>query len=135
MVGVIMSTIKIKGQRMTKQKRAILDILRSTNSHPTANWVYEQVKKEIPDISLGTVYRNLKVLTKTEEIMELNYSSNQCRYDGNPDRHYHFVCKKCEKVLDINVNIYIPVEEIAEQSNCIIEDHRLEYYGICPECK
>ena len=70
--------------RKTKQRELILKTLRSTDTHPTADWIYEQVKKEMPNISLGTVYRNLGILKESGEILELNYGSKYSRYDGNP---------------------------------------------------
>lgn len=121
--------------RMTKQKQLILDILRNTSSHPTADWVYEQARKVLPDISLGTVYRNLNVLREEGQIMELNYGSTFRRFDGNPQNHYHFVCEVCGKVYDVD----IPVKQ---QLNREVEDvlgaqvfyHRLEFYGKCQRC-
>ena len=87
--------------RKTKQRDLILKTLRNTDTHPTADWIYEQVKKEMPNISLGTVYRNLGILKDLGEIIELNYGSKYSRYDGNAENHYHFVCTECEKVTDI----------------------------------
>jgi len=89
--------------RMTKQRKAILKILENTDIHPTADWIYEQVKKEIPNISLGTVYRNLNVLSEMGKIMTLDYGSSYSRFDGNPRNHYHFKCEKCEKVFDVEI--------------------------------
>jgi len=87
--------------RKTKQRDLILKVLRSTDTHPTADWIYEQVKKEMPNISLGTVYRNLGKLAKSGEITELSFGSKYSRFDGNADDHYHFICTSCEKVIDI----------------------------------
>ncbi len=119
---------------MTKQKKLILQILRNTDTHPTADWIYEQAKKEIPDISLGTVYRNLKVLKDMGEILELNYGSTYSRYDGVSTNHYHFVCKQCGKIYDLDVGISISDENIEKLIGGYIEYHRLEFYGICKHC-
>ena len=73
--------------RMTKQRKLILDVLRSTKSHPTADWIYEKVRQEIPNISLGTIYRNLNILRDMGEIMELDYGSKYSRFDGNAENH------------------------------------------------
>lgn len=123
------------GQRMTRQKKLILDILRRTNSHPTADWIYEQARKELPDISLGTVYRNLSVLKNAGEIMELNYGSTFSRYDGNPKNHYHFVCEQCGRVLDVDMPVHYELEgELVQREAHRVRSHRLEFYGVCRDC-
>ena len=75
---------KQKSIRMTEQRKLILNILRSTKSHPTADWIYQEARKEIPNISLGTVYRNLKILVQAGEILEMDFGSGYSRYDSNP---------------------------------------------------
>ncbi|MBZ4653362.1 MAG: ferric uptake regulator, Fur family [Peptococcaceae bacterium] len=125
-----------KAQRMTRQKRVILEVLRGTKSHPTADWIYEQAKKMIPDLSLGTVYRNLNLLKEMGEIMELNYGSTFSRFDGNPHNHYHFQCRQCGRVFDLDLPIQNKLEkETAEVSGHRIDNHRLEFYGVCRECQ
>lgn len=124
------------GKRMTRQKKLILDILRSTKTHPTADWIYAEARKVLPDISLGTVYRNLGVLKEAGEIMELNYGSTYSRFDGNPENHYHFVCLKCGRVTDVDMPVHRELEKEAEESGCgKVSYHRLEFYGVCPECR
>ena len=124
------------GTRMTKQKKVILEVVKNTKSHPTADWVYEQARKVLPDISLGTVYRNLHMLSQLGIISELNYSSSHTRYDGNPEPHYHFVCEKCGKILDVDLPVQSQLEELVEQALGLeIKNHRLEFYGECEECK
>lgn len=125
-----------KAQRMTRQKRVILEVLRGTKSHPTADWIYEQAKKVIPDLSLGTVYRNLNLLKEMGEIMELNYGSTFSRFDGNPHNHYHFQCRQCGRVFDLDLPIRNMLEkEAAEASGHRVDNHRLEFYGLCRDCQ
>lgn len=125
-----------KTSRMTKQRKLILDVLRSTKSHPTADWIYNQVRGEMPNISLGTVYRNLGVLKEKGEILELNYGSSFSRYDCNPENHYHLTCTKCERVFDLKIPIQKQlVKEVMDIDGHKVLDHRLEFYGICKECK
>lgn len=120
---------------MTKQKKTILEILRETNIHPTADWVYEQARKRLPDLSLGTVYRNLNALRDMGEIMELNYGSTYSRFDGNPVNHYHFVCKQCGRVLDVDLPVMVELEQrLAQQTGFEVTHHRLEFYGRCADC-
>ncbi|KKM12296.1 Fur family transcriptional regulator [Clostridiales bacterium PH28_bin88] len=125
-----------KVQRMTRQKKVILGILRGTKNHPTADWVYEQARKELPEISLGTVYRNLNVLRDAGEIMELNYGSTFSRFDGNPLNHYHFVCEGCGQVTDLELPVMDKLEQdVARITGLQVFHHRLEFYGLCPKCK
>lgn len=121
--------------RMTKQRQVILEVLRTTDTHPTADWLYEKVRTTIPRISLGTVYRNLRVLKEMGDIKELNYGSTYSRFDGNPDDHYHFTCLTCGAVQDIPIPILSELnQKAAESTGARINFHRLEFYGCCPEC-
>lgn len=121
-------------RRMTRQRKLILEVLRQTKSHPTADWVYEQVRKECPDISLGTVYRNLNILKEAGEIMELSYGSTFSRYDGNPVNHYHFVCHECGRVSDVDLPLATELETRLRQQGYEVGYHRIEFYGRCSEC-
>ena len=126
----------VKSQRVTKQKTAILEILRSVETHPTAEWVYQEARKRIPGISLGTVYRNLNQLRDNNEILELNYGSCQSRFDGRKENHYHFTCLSCGKVYDVHMPVIKSIETKAKAaSGFMVTGHRLEYYGICSECQ
>jgi len=122
--------------KRTKQKEAILRVLRSTTSHPKADWVYGEVRKEIPNISLGTVYRNLKLLRESGEISEIDFSGTFSRFDGNPDNHYHFRCEKCGRVFDVDEPVNRGLDErIAQKTGFKISYHRLEFRGLCKECQ
>ncbi len=123
-----------KQKRMTRQKKLIYEILCSTTSHPTADWIYEEARKKIPDISLGTVYRNLQVMREEGQILELNYGKNQSRFDGNPKPHYHFVCEKCGRVLDFDPQDQLISDEVLTAAPGLVKSHRLECYGICNDC-
>ncbi|CCU79578.1 Peroxide stress regulator PerR, FUR family [Halanaerobium saccharolyticum subsp. saccharolyticum DSM 6643] len=125
-----------KKTRMTKQRKAILKVLKNTKSHPTADWIYEKVRKEIPNISLGTVYRNLNVLAENGKIKVLDYGSNHSRYDGVPDHHYHFRCEKCGGVFDLDVDLSSDLnKKINNETEFTVHSHRLEFSGICPDCQ
>jgi Fur family ferric uptake transcriptional regulator/Fur family peroxide stress response transcriptional regulator len=125
-----------KSQRLTKQKATILEILRSVESHPTAEWIYQEARKRIPGLSLGTVYRNLNQLKENKEILELNYGSTQSRFDGKHDNHYHFCCSCCGRVFDVHMPVIRSIETKAKAaSDFLITGHRLEFYGLCSECR
>lgn len=121
--------------RMTRQRMAILDVLRSTTSHPTADWVYAQVRGSLPKISLGTVYRNLNLLREAGEIQELTYGSSFSRFDGNPKEHPHFHCTSCHRVFDIESNVEAELAKKAEMvSGFRVDRTRVEFEGVCADC-
>lgn len=123
-------------QRMTEQRRLILEVLRSTTSHPTADWIYERVREKLPSISLGTVYRNLRSLVDMGEILQLSYGSGQDRYDGNPKEHYHFRCSRCGSVSDVELSYQPELDKQVADSGCgRVSGHRLEFVGLCPDCE
>lgn len=121
--------------RRTKQRDAILDVLKRTTSHPTADWVYREVQKQMPQVSLGTVYRNLRVLADHGEIQELCFGSDHSHFDANPDNHYHFVCEGCGVIEDLDLEIQGSLEmEVEELGGYEVRSHRLEFYGLCAAC-
>lgn len=123
--------------RKTRQRDLILKTLRGTDTHPTADWIYEQVKKEMPNISLGTVYRNLGKLAELGEITELNFGSKYSRFDGNAENHYHFVCTECGKIIDVKgCKVDKELEKCVEQNNDVeVAFHTSLFYGLCSNCK
>lgn len=134
MNGVIKSSEKSKN-RWSRQRETILHTLKGTKSHPTADWIYQEVRKSLPRISLGTVYRNLKLLKDKGEILELNYGDGHRRFDGNPEDHYHFNCRSCGKVYDVEEPIRINLgDELAAKLGFTVINHRIEFYGICKDC-
>lgn len=127
--------IRAEKMRMTKQRRLILEELRRHNIHPTADVLYEQVRKKMPRISLGTVYRNLEILTALGEIQTLELSGSQKRYDGNPSKHYHIRCLHCGRVDDAPIAPLNRLEdELYDATVYTIMGHRLEFVGLCPKC-
>jgi Fur family ferric uptake transcriptional regulator len=121
--------------RMTQQRRIILEELRRYNNHPTADQLYERVRKHLPRISLGTVYRNLEILTAIGEIQTLELSGSQKRFDGTPSKHYHIRCMHCGRVDDAPIAPLSRLEdELYESTVYTIMGHRLEFMGLCPEC-
>ena len=121
--------------RKTKQREAILKLLKTTDTHPTAHWIYEQVRQELPHISLGTVYRDLKLLKQSGEIEELEFSGNQNRFDGNTGKHSHFCCLRCNSILDIQEPVDSGLDkQVAEKNGFDVHYHRLEFFGLCRNC-
>ena len=122
--------------RKSKQRDAILRVLRSTNTHPTVQWIYDQVRHEIPNISMGTVYRNLKLLKKEEQIIELNLADALSRFDANAQNHYHFRCEQCGHVSDVDEPVNESLDKrITEKTGFKVSHHILEFRGICADCQ
>ena len=123
-------------RRDTKQREAILNLLRSADSHPTADWIYDEVRKIIPNISKGTVYRNLKILRETGGISELNLSGTVSRFEGRQENHYHFRCEKCGQVFDLDEPVNNELDEkVAKRTGFRISHHQLEFRGLCKDCQ
>jgi len=123
------------GLRMTRQRRAILEALAGTDAHPTADQVYAMVRRRLPRISLGTVYRNLDLLSQAGLVRDLRLGGGPRRFDGITDPHYHVRCVRCGQVADVPVKTAPALERAAARSSGFaILGHRLEFTGICPRC-
>ena len=121
--------------RKSRQREAILGYLRSTTSHPTAYSVYEVVRKDIPNISLGTVYRNLKLLSAEGKILELALAGSLSRFDGNARNHYHFRCAGCGYVFDVAEPVDVSLDSrVAQETGFNVSYHILEFRGLCRDC-
>ena len=127
-------------QRMTDQRRVILEeVLRSRN-HPTADEIYEKVRVRLPKVSMGTVYRNLDILAASGFINRLSSNRSQMRFDGNTSEHYHLTCLRCGKIEDV------PIKPSSEDSFETLQKalgnltkhgifgHNLEFFGLCSTC-
>lgn len=135
-IVILIIRIFVIVRRKSKQREAIIKVLRGTTSHPSAEWIYEQVKKEIPDIGLATVYRNLRALEKAGEVLELHPFNNTARFDGNINTHYHFCCERCGKILDLDEPVDPTIEtRIARKTGFKVTRHHLELAGLCLDCQ
>ena len=120
------------------QKRdAILSCLRGTDTHPTAEWIYEQLKQSDADISLATVYRNLALFKRQGLIQSVATVSGTERFDGNPLPHVHYICTGCDAVMDLK-GISVPPELSSAAGQCAggsIEGCQLTFSGLCSRCQ
>lgn len=120
------------GQRYSKQREIILEYVRSTKEHPTAEMVYDALHDEHPHLSLATVYRNLKLLASDGTITCIPLSVE--RYDGTTDEHAHFWCNECRQLLDIEADFTTPVKRVARQCPHDIERYEVLFFGTCANC-
>lgn len=124
------------GIKFSRQREAIIDYLRHTTEHPTADMVYTHVQERYPKVSLGTVYRNLSLLAEEGEILRLTQIDGSDRFDGNPMPHYHFFCNHCKQVLDLKTTSLEHINTLANVDfDGIVEGHQILFYGHCPSCK
>ncbi len=122
--------------RNSKQRTRILELLRSTGSHPTATWLYDKLKKEFPNLSLGTVYRNLNILVEQGLINKIDFGSTFDRYDAKIGKHYHFICEKCDLITDISMPIVDELDkQVISKTGFKVKRHRIEFYGLCKNCR
>jgi len=125
----------IKKSKNSRQRELILQILRSTKSHPAANWIYEEARKQIPNISLGTVYRNLNMLKEEGRIREISFGKGTDLYDGDLRSHDHACCVICGRVEDVpHLSQRVDVTEVERALGYRVHAHRLEFFGVCPQC-
>ncbi len=122
-------------RKQSKQRVAILQYLQSTREHPTADVVYSNLRQELPNISLGTVYRNLSVLADSGDILRINLGDGTDRFDYRTQPHYHFICEECGAVMDLELEDIPSVTHIArDQFDGHIAGHTTYFHGICPNC-
>lgn len=121
--------------KYSRQREAIKNFLLGRCDHPTAETVYTSIREEFPNISLGTVYRNLSLLAEIGEIQKLSTGIGPDRFDGNTESHYHFICSHCGSVLDLDVGGLDHINILAGQNfDGEIVGHQAYFYGKCPDC-
>jgi Fur family peroxide stress response transcriptional regulator len=122
--------------KYSRQREAIRNYLCGTNEHPTAETVYSSIREIYPNISLGTVYRNLNLLVDTGEINRICCGDGLDRFDYNTSQHYHFICSSCGCVMDLELESLEEINRIAaSQFGGTIEGHSTYFYGKCPKCR
>jgi Fe2+ or Zn2+ uptake regulation protein len=120
--------------RMTRQRQIILQELRKVNVHPSADEIYSVVRGVLPHISLGTVYRNLEILSEKRYVEKLEFGG-QRRFDGNMEKHYHLQCLGCGSIEDIPQNMVESFELSPEKIRQYrVLGYRLLFQGVCDEC-
>jgi len=125
----------MSAKRNTVQRQIILDSLKDFNTHPSVDLLYAQIHKIHPTISKATVYRNLHQLAKERAITQLAVIDDVARYDGRADVHYHFTCKICNKIIDIEMDCINGIDDaVANKHGLLIDKHEILFIGTCEEC-
>ena len=121
--------------KYSRQREAIKEFMMTRKDHPTADVVYMNVRKEFPNISLGTVYRNLTLLSDMGELLRLRVGDGVDHFDATTTPHYHFICKDCGTVTDLELPIMHSIDTVANESfNGRIDGHVTYFYGTCEHC-
>jgi len=127
--------VNLPNMRLTTQRQIILEELGKVKTHPTANEVYDMVRKRLPRIGLGTVYRNLELMADSGIILKLEVGGTQKRFDATTDLHYHIRCVECGRVDDIEIPVQKQINQVAaEKTDYEILSHHIEFSGICEYC-
>ena len=125
----------MKTLKYSRQRESIKANLMSRHDHPTADALYASIREKFPNISLGTVYRNLNLLVETGEILKLTCGNGPDHYDGNVTPHYHFVCRSCGAVTDLPMEPLADIDQKAQSCTADqIEDHTVFFFGRCANC-
>lgn len=123
--------------KYSRQRASIKEYLAQTCEHPTADTVYLHVREEYPNISLGTVYRNLNLLADMGEAIKITTPNGGDRFDGRTDPHYHVICNSCGKIFDLELpsSHVTKINQLANQNfDGQIESHSIIFNGICSHC-
>jgi len=124
-------------RKHSKKRDAILECVRSTDTHPTADWVFSQLKPQIPNLSLGTVYRNLAMFKEEGTIQSIGVVGGLERFDREVAPHCHLVCKGCNRVIDVE-DMTLPdtiCQEVADRTGGSVSGWNLLFVGLCDKCR
>ncbi len=123
--------------RFTRQRRAVLDAVLASREHLDAARVHVQVKKQLPNISLATVYRSLETLVGEGWLVALQQPGAPTRFDRREPRHHHFICDGCGKILDIDVELpdLSALAKASGEQHFVINEVMIEFHGSCANCK
>lgn len=122
--------------KYSRQRESIKELLMARHDHPTADMIYTDIREIYPNISLGTVYRNLSLLSDIGEIKKITTGDGADRYDADTHPHNHFICRRCKNVMDLNMEDIGDIKKSASKDfDGIIEDYSVIFYGICASCK
>ena len=121
--------------RRSRQRDRILDLLRQTRTHPTANWVYGKLRREFPNLSMGTVYRNLGLLVEQGLANRIDFGSTFDRYEARIAPHHHFICERCGAVVDLEVPVDDSItRKLRDATGFAATRHEIRLYGTCEKC-
>jgi len=133
----LVARLREQGHRLTPQRMAVLKTLVTNEEHLSVEQIYDRVRVDFPMTSLATIYKTVAVLKEMGEVLELGFSDGSNRYDGSkPYPHPHLICIKCKNIVDIDISTLDALsQKIAQKTGYRIVNHRLDFFGICPQCR
>ncbi len=133
----MLSKLKEHDFRITPQRLAVLKVLGVSEGHPTVERIYETVRAQFPTTSIATIYKTVKLLKQINEVLEIAFPDGSNRYDGNkPFPHPHVICVRCKKIIDPDLRSLKDITaEVVDETGFDILSHRLDFFGICGDCK
>ncbi len=121
--------------KRSKQRERILGILLNTDRHPAAAWIYDQLRGEFSNLSMGTVYRNLNILVEQDKVRRIVCGSTFDRYDAKTEQHYHFICQECRLIMDVEMPFDESLNERINSTHRFkAVGHQIQFFGICEAC-
>lgn len=133
----LVAKLKLHNYRATPQRIALLKMITESTQHPSATQLYAQLRQQFPTTTLATVYKTLTVLKDMGEVLELEFSGAENRYDGKkPSPHLHLICIKCRQIIDPEIDLlgHLPAR-VARMTGYQMTGQRFDLYGICPQCQ
>lgn len=129
--------LRARKSRITPQRLAVLEVIAASEDHPSVEMIYEQVRARFPTTSLATVYKTVALLKDLQEVLELGFPDRGNRYDGHrPYPHPHLICTRCHTILDPDLDsLEALTREVARETGFTIITHRLDFFGLCRECR
>ena len=121
--------------RETRQRRVVYETIKDTFSHPTADWIFEQVRHKLPKVSLGTVYRNLGVLKDEGLVREIYGNDRRAHYDAETKPYVHFICSVCDQIVDVHGVKKADWRTLKDLVGCVVDDQAVVFSGRCTTCR
>lgn len=133
----LVAKLRERRYRLTPQRLAVLKVLAAGEGHPSVEQIYERVKENFPTTSRATIYKTVTLLKEMGEVLELEFGSDGSRYDGNmPYPHPHLICLQCGDICDLEVaSVSQLPQEVSRRTGYRMASHRLDFFGICPQCQ
>ena len=131
------AALKSRGTRLTPRRDKMLEVLVSSERHPSAGEIHEEVKRYHPRTSLATIYNTIELLKDAGQLLEIEFSGAANRYDGRRHHHHpHLICLECEKIEDLeSIDHDEPLDDLSRVNGYEITGRRMDYYGVCPDCQ
>lgn len=133
--GALCERLRERGYAVTPQRRTIFEVLEGAKHHPSAEQVFDEVRRRLPDVSLATVYKTLKELVRMGELQELNYHSDRSRFDPRVDPHSHVTCQTCGRVEDVELCLDRLDLSPTYHGDFTVERYEIVFYGTCGDCR